>query len=39
LHRNVEYNFEFDIVSDAPPAPQAPAAPKKEEAKPESEEA
>ncbi len=28
LHRNVEYNFEFDIVSDAPPAPQAPAAPK-----------
>lgn len=24
LHRNVEYNFEFDIVSDAPPAAPAP---------------
>ncbi|EJL70463.1 50S ribosomal protein L9 [Chryseobacterium populi] len=34
LHRNVEYNFEFDIVSDAPAvAPAAPA--KKEEAKSE----
>jgi large subunit ribosomal protein L9 len=31
LHRNVEYNFEFDIVSDAP----VEAAPKKEEAKSE----
>ncbi|MEY8760780.1 50S ribosomal protein L9 [Chryseobacterium tongliaoense] len=36
LHRNVEYNFEFDIVSDAPVvAPAAPA--KKEEAKSEEE--
>lgn len=24
LHRNVEYNFEFDIVSDAPPVVAAP---------------
>lgn len=32
LHRNVEYNYEFDIVSDAPV--EAPAA-KKEEAKTE----
>jgi large subunit ribosomal protein L9 len=39
LHRNVEYNFEFDIVSDAPPAPAAAPAPKKEEAKPTEEEA
>lgn len=35
LHRNVEYNYEFDVVSDAPveaPAPKAaPAAPKTEE--------
>ena len=32
LHRNVEHNFEFDIVSDAPPAPAAPKpAPKKVE--------
>jgi large subunit ribosomal protein L9 len=38
LHRNVEYNFEFDIVSDAPPAPAAAPAPKKEEAKPTTEE-
>ncbi|WP_419870690.1 50S ribosomal protein L9 [Chryseobacterium sp. CT-SW4] len=36
LHRNVEYNYEFDIVSDAP-VEAAPA--KKEEAKPASEEA
>ncbi|CAA7387054.1 50S ribosomal protein L9 [Chryseobacterium fistulae] len=34
LHRNVEYNYEFDIVSDAPVV-AAPAAPKKEEAKSE----
>ncbi|AZA83881.1 50S ribosomal protein L9 [Chryseobacterium lactis] len=34
LHRNVEYNFEFDIVSDAPVVAAAPAA-KKEEAKSE----
>ncbi|WP_300687596.1 50S ribosomal L9 C-terminal domain-containing protein, partial [Chryseobacterium sp.] len=33
LHRNVEYNFEFDIVSDAPVV-AAPAA-KKEEVKSE----
>jgi len=26
LHRNVEYNFEFDIVSDAPVEAQKPAA-------------
>ncbi len=32
LHRNVEYNYEFDIVSDAP-VEAAPA--KKEEAKSE----
>ncbi|MDR6923614.1 50S ribosomal protein L9 [Chryseobacterium sp. 2987] len=32
LHRNVEYNYEFDIVSDAPV--EAPA-PKKEEVKSE----
>ncbi|WP_126650987.1 50S ribosomal protein L9 [Chryseobacterium aureum] len=32
LHRNVEYNYEFDIVSDAP---VEAAAPKKEEAKTE----
>ncbi|MBK1896885.1 50S ribosomal protein L9 [Chryseobacterium paridis] len=36
LHRNVEYNFEFDVVSDAPVV--APA-PKKEEAKTTEEEA
>lgn len=36
LHRNVEYNYEFDIVSDAPVAPAAPKAePKKVEAKTE----
>jgi len=35
LHRNVEYNFEFDVVSDAPPAAPAPA--KKVEAKTEEE--
>lgn len=34
LHRNVEYNYEFDIVSDAPPVQAAPAA-KKEEVKSE----
>lgn len=28
LHRNVEYNFEFDIVSDAPVEAPKPAAPK-----------
>ncbi|WP_292009571.1 50S ribosomal protein L9 [Chryseobacterium sp.] len=39
LHRNVEYNYEFDIVSDAPVEAPKPAAPKKEEAKPASEEA
>ncbi|GGG64822.1 50S ribosomal protein L9 [Epilithonimonas arachidiradicis] len=33
LHRNVEYNYEFDIVSDAPVVEAAPA--KKEEAKSE----
>ena len=37
LHRNVEYNFEFDIVSDAPPAPAAPAPAKKEAPKTEEE--
>jgi large subunit ribosomal protein L9 len=37
LHRNVEYNFEFDVVSDAPPAPAAPAPAKKVEAKTEEE--
>lgn len=26
LHRNVEHTYEFDIVSDAPPAPAAPKA-------------
>ena len=26
LHRNVEYNYEFDIVSDAPAEPAAPKA-------------
>lgn len=39
LHRNVEYNFEFDVVSDAPPAPAAPAPAKKVEVKTEEEEA
>jgi large subunit ribosomal protein L9 len=34
LHRNVEYNYEFDIVSDAP-VEAAPAPAKKEEAKSE----
>ena len=29
LHRNVEFNFEFDIVSDAPVEAPKPAAPKK----------
>src|SRR5690606_36686573 len=24
LHRDVEYTYEFDVVSDAPPAPAAP---------------
>ncbi|WP_312076086.1 50S ribosomal protein L9 [Chryseobacterium sp.] len=28
LHRNVEYNYEFDIVSDAPVEAPKPAAPK-----------
>ena len=33
LHRNVEHNFEFDVVSDAPVevAPKAAPAPKKVE--------
>lgn len=26
LHRDVEYTYEFDVVSDAPPAPAAPKA-------------
>ena len=37
LHRNVEHNFEFEIVSDAPPvvaAPKATPAPKKVEETP-----
>ena len=37
LHRNVEHNFEFDIVSDAPPvvaAPKATPASKKVEESP-----
>lgn len=40
LHRHVEYNYEFDIVSDAPPAPAAPKpapAPKKVEETPAEE--
>ncbi|MBF8456543.1 50S ribosomal protein L9 [Kaistella sp. G5-32] len=40
LHRNVEHNFEFDIVSDAPPvvaAPKATSAPKKVEETPAEE--
>lgn len=40
LHRSVEHTFEFDIVSDAPPAPAAPKAapaPKKEEETPAEE--
>lgn len=39
LHRNVEYNYEFDIVSDAPVevAPKAAPAPKKEEETPAEE--
>ncbi|MFW2135384.1 50S ribosomal protein L9 [Chryseobacterium sp. TY4] len=39
LHRNVEYNFEFDVVSDAPveAAPKAAPAPKKEEETPAEE--
>ncbi|AYO57485.1 50S ribosomal protein L9 [Chryseobacterium sp. 6424] len=40
LHRNVEHAFEFEIVSDAPPAPAAPKAapaPKKEEETPAEE--
>lgn len=28
LHRDVEYNYEFDVISDAPAEPQAPAAQK-----------
>jgi len=28
LHRNVEYNFDFNIVSDAPVEAPKPAAPK-----------
>jgi len=40
LHRNVEYNFEFDIVSDAPVETPKPAAPKaKVEETPSTEEA
>ena len=40
LHRNVEHTYEFDIVSDAPPAPAAPKAapaPKKVEETPAEE--
>lgn len=40
LHRNVEHNFEFEIVSDAPPvvaAPKAAPAPKKVEETPAEE--
>ena len=40
LHRNVEHNFDFDIVSDAPPvvaAPKATPAPKKVEETPAEE--
>ncbi len=39
LHRNVEYNYEFDIVSDAPVevAPKAAPAPKKVEETPAEE--
>lgn len=40
LHRNVEHVFEFEIVSDAPPAPAAPKAapaPKKVEETPAEE--
>lgn len=40
LHRNVEHNFEFDIVSDAPPVaatPKATPAPKKVEETPAEE--
>lgn len=33
LHRNVEYNFPFDVVSDAPVEAPKPAEPKKVEAK------
>ncbi|KFF00924.1 50S ribosomal protein L9 [Chryseobacterium formosense] len=40
LHRNVEYNYEFDIVSDAPVEAPKPAAPKaKVEEAPSTEEA
>ncbi|SIQ34341.1 large subunit ribosomal protein L9 [Chryseobacterium sp. RU37D] len=40
LHRNVEYNFEFEIVSDAPVEAPKPAAPKaKVEETPSTEEA
>ncbi len=39
LHRNVEYNFEFEVISDAPVvvAPKAAPAPKKEEETPAEE--
>ena len=40
LHRNVEHTYEFDIVSDAPPAPAVPKAapaPKKVEETPAEE--
>ncbi len=37
LHRNVEYNFDFDIVSDAPPVAAAPKAPAKPKATAEEE--
>ncbi len=40
LHRDVEYNYEFDVVSDAPVAPAAPKAEaKKQESTEESAEA
>src|SRR5690606_650395 len=37
LHRNVEHTYEFEIVSDAPPAPAAPkAAPAKKQTEEET---
>ncbi|WP_226064971.1 50S ribosomal protein L9 [Kaistella polysaccharea] len=37
LHRNVEHNYEFDVVSDAPPVVEAKPAPAKPKAKQEEE--
>lgn len=34
LHRNVEYNYEFNVVSDAPAEPKAKETPKTEAAAP-----